>query len=400
MDIISVIVPVYNAENYLSVCIESIINQSYRNLEIIIVDDGSTDNSGIIADSYAKMDNRVRTVHTENHGLVSARKKGVENAHGEYVAFVDSDDYIECGLYENWYGLIVANQAEMVADGCVICYQDGNMIYKKNLIATGYYNRSDIEEIVTYIMFDDDNNSPVVFQSIWSKLFKRELLSEIICDVDERITMGEDAAVVYNYILKADSMVVCNECLYHYMIHENSMTTGINPKIFEQIYYFYRYMKKRFEEYPENYNLNNQLQKYLIHLIETGLRNNFDIYLSWVCEWDMYEVARLTHKKLILYGAGRRGKTIYDLLSSINPLCIVAVVDKQPEKSFMDDSVEVQQISQIENMEFDYIIIAVANETVAKEIKNNLVKTVNPEKILWIRPIERKWYKKITFGRS
>ena len=98
---ISIIVPVYNIEKYISECIESIINQTYKNLQIILVDDGSTDKSGIICDEYARKDTRINVIHQKNGGLVSARKSGLRNVEGEFVGFVDGDDYIEPDMYEN-----------------------------------------------------------------------------------------------------------------------------------------------------------------------------------------------------------------------------------------------------------------------------------------------------------
>ena len=97
---ISVIIPIYNVEKYLEKCIQSIINQTYRNLEIILVDDGSTDSSGEIADKYKKLDNRVKVIHKINGGLSDARNKGCEIATGEYISFIDSDDYIDLNMYE------------------------------------------------------------------------------------------------------------------------------------------------------------------------------------------------------------------------------------------------------------------------------------------------------------
>ena len=97
---ISVIIPIYNVEKYLEKCIQSIINQTYRNLEIILVDDGSTDNSGEIADKYKKIDNRIKVIHKINGGLSDARNKECEIATGEYISFIDSDDYIDLNMYE------------------------------------------------------------------------------------------------------------------------------------------------------------------------------------------------------------------------------------------------------------------------------------------------------------
>ena len=115
--LISVIVPVYNVENYLPRCLDSIINQTYTNLEILLVDDGATDNSGKLCDEYAQKDNRIRVFHKENGGVSSARNMGLDNATGEYIAFVDSDDYIDKCMYEIMLNSSVQNNADIVVCG-------------------------------------------------------------------------------------------------------------------------------------------------------------------------------------------------------------------------------------------------------------------------------------------
>lgn len=398
MDLISVVIPVYNTEAYLEKCIESIINQTYPELEIIIVDDGSTDNSGRIADKYAQTDTRITVIHIENHGSVRARKIGVENAHGKYVAFVDSDDYISLNMYYDWHELIVEHQADMVAGGYTYI-QNGCEYKKENLLAEGCYAGEYLTNIISFIMYDEERDTPALRQSMCSKLFVKELLQNIICNVDDRITWGDDAAVVYNYILHAESIVVSNACLYHYLIHEGSMCNKENPRVFEQIYYFQEYMRNCFAGYDSRFRLQEQLQKYLLHFMEMGLRNNFHITYKTIVEYNMLEIAKLTHKKLVLYGAGKRGKYLYNLFSSINSDCIVAVADKNPENK-MIGQIEVIPPSALADLDFDYIVIAVAREITVEEIKIELLEMIASEKIIWVRPIVRKGLKQIVFDKS
>lgn len=117
MDKISVIVPIYNVEKYLNKCIDSIVNQTYKNLEIILIDDGSTDGSGDICDEYAGRDMRIKVFHQENKGVVAARKVGIKNATGEYIGFVDGDDYIDSNMFAELYHLINKKEADIVSSG-------------------------------------------------------------------------------------------------------------------------------------------------------------------------------------------------------------------------------------------------------------------------------------------
>lgn len=114
---ISIIVPIYNVEKYVRQCIESIINQTYKNLQIILVDDGSTDTSGLICDEYASIDDRIEVIHKKNGGLVTARKIGLQKAKGEYIGFVDGDDYIDDNMYESLLGYILKKDVDMVHTG-------------------------------------------------------------------------------------------------------------------------------------------------------------------------------------------------------------------------------------------------------------------------------------------
>ena len=169
--LLSVIVPIYNVESYLPRCLKSIINQTYRNLEIICVDDGSTDNSGVIAEEYAKRDKRIKVIHKENGGLVSARKAGVLNASGEYLTYVDSDDWIEQTMYEDLLFLAKKEDADIVTSGDIRDYGTYN-VEEPEYVQPGVYRDEKIlklksEMISTKFFFRKNISTHVV-----DKIFK------------------------------------------------------------------------------------------------------------------------------------------------------------------------------------------------------------------------------------
>ena len=168
---ISIIVPIYNIQQYVGTCIKSIINQSYKNLQIILVDDGSTDFSGRICDSYKLIDNRIEVIHQKNLGLVEARKSGLRMARGEYIGFVDGDDYIDENMYECLFKYILKEDADMVHTG-YFCSNENEISSKVDFntefISLEQHRKKLINDILNY----DVNIEP----SIWSKLFKRELI--------------------------------------------------------------------------------------------------------------------------------------------------------------------------------------------------------------------------------
>ena len=133
-DLISVIIPVYNVDKYLERCIDSVIVQTYSNLEIILVDDGSNDDSGIICDRYAKFDDRIKVIHKKNGGVSSARNEGIKYCNGKYIGFVDSDDYIDSTMYEYLYNLLISNDADISCCDFFIINEGKNIGNYKKII--------------------------------------------------------------------------------------------------------------------------------------------------------------------------------------------------------------------------------------------------------------------------
>ncbi len=209
--LISVIVPVYNVEKYLNQCVESIVNQTYRNLEIILVDDGSPDNCPQMCDDWAKKDAHIRVIHKENGGVSSARNAGLDVCKGEYIAFVDSDDWLESDMYET--------MVSQIKDNCLIVCEytksicaDADFV-KKN--ETVYFKRTEFSALLS----NGRINSP------FNKLYKQNQLNNIRFHKD--ISLGED--LLFNLEVlqssKADILFI-SEPLYHYRCEEkNTLST-------------------------------------------------------------------------------------------------------------------------------------------------------------------------------
>lgn len=222
-DLISIIVPIYNVESYLTKCIESIINQTYKKLEIILVDDGSPDNCGRICDDYAKKDNRVVVIHKQNGGLSDARNAGIEIMKGQYVGFVDSDDWIEPDMYEILLRNLKKFNAEMsfggVADDLVT---DGGV----TTVKVSDYGKEPFAESERDAMKRYFCGS----WAAWDKLYKAELFEDVRYPVGE---INEDEAIVLQLLSKCNRVCYTNQIFYHYMKRENSKSitsTGWNRK--------------------------------------------------------------------------------------------------------------------------------------------------------------------------
>jgi glycosyltransferase involved in cell wall biosynthesis len=213
---ISVIVPVYNVEKYLNKCVDSILRQTFRNIEIILVDDGSTDNSGRLCDEYLKIDERIRVFHKKNGGVSSARNYGLERATAPYFGFVDSDDYIAEDMYEVLYNNLKRENADM------------SMCYWYNVYSGGRTPHADIAEN-HYLVVDRQEAIRLAMEGrlasvhVWNKLYRRELFDTVKYPEGK---INEDAFVIVDLLDLCDKIVLTTERKYCHVHRENSVMTG------------------------------------------------------------------------------------------------------------------------------------------------------------------------------
>ncbi len=227
--LISVIVPVYKVEKYLHNCLDSIINQSYTNLEIILIDDGSPDNCGKICDEYAEKDFRVVVIHQKNSGVSHARNVGIDVAKGDYIGFVDSDDYIE----PNFFELLITNALNHNADisycGIKLIQPDGKVEDRFN---TGKSSLKKVEDIINGYFFNEEIKEHMYSQC--NKVFKKEILEFL--RYNENYALGEDILFMFEAIGRCERIYSEDKTLYHYLRRENSaMTSSFSDKRMDYI---------------------------------------------------------------------------------------------------------------------------------------------------------------------
>lgn len=213
--LISVILPIYNVELYLKECIESVIHQTYRNLEIILVDDGSTDNSSEICDSYLKVDDRIKVIHKKNGGLSDARNVGIDASNGEYIALIDSDDLVHCQFIEDLYH--VCAESNLLVSACrYVDFTDSkditNSTNNSKSVLTG---RNYIKSIY------EGSNVKYGFVA-WNKLYHRSLFNKIKYPVGR---IYEDTFTTYKLLLEAENVGLIDSELYYYRIRSESIMT-------------------------------------------------------------------------------------------------------------------------------------------------------------------------------
>ena len=226
--LISVIVPVYNVEIYLRRCVDSILTQSYQNLEIILIDDGSTDFSGRICDEYAQKDKRIVVVHKQNGGVSSARNFGIEKSRGEYICFIDSDDIVEPDMIEIMLQPMLRKDVDLSCCLLDVVEIDG---FHRNLSKgrCGFFSNEEvIEQFFTNQFIKDQMYGP------YNKLFKASLLKNIRF---KQFRLGEDILFVFETLLHCRKIFVGEKIGYHYMHRENSaMTSVFSKKRLDYIY--------------------------------------------------------------------------------------------------------------------------------------------------------------------
>lgn len=268
---ISVIVPVYKVENYLRQCLDSLAAQTLDDIEIIIVDDGSPDGCPEICDEYAAKDARMKVVHKQNGGLLSARKAGVAASSGDYIGFVDGDDWVEPETFMNMHNAIIKYSPDMVLSDFLCDY--GDCIEPSDqCFEEGFYDRARLEsEIFPKMLFDGRFYRFGVNPNCWSKLVKRELIEKNLSPVDERIRMGEDAAFIYPCILDSQSITCVKTPTYHYRITEQSMSNAYDERLKDIILLPYKRLKEKNAE--SDFDISSQLDYYLLYMVNFLLRN-------------------------------------------------------------------------------------------------------------------------------
>lgn len=380
---ISVIVPVYKIEAYLPKCIESILDQSFTDFELILVDNGSPDNCPLICDEYAKKDARIKAVHKEHGELLSGRKEGLRNANGKYVAYIDGDDWVDKFYLDILFKLAEVNDSDLVVTGHFREF-DGK-IETIRPPYTGVFEEDEIKSsILPKAMYNGAFCEHEISTYVWSKLFKRELLNKVLFEVPEDIVMGEDAAITYTYLSISKKLTISRIPLYYYRQRHDSILKSIKNTTIE----FYRlgllknFLEIKLSPFLNIENLNTQILYYLYSLIlvrSGGLIHD----ASGNVIFNPFLKAK-RNSRVIIYSSGSFGQHLLSSNYKSNFFQIVKWIDLDFHEMSIGDNF-VKPFSSIVNTEFDFFIIATINPSAFKSIKEELVLMgVDSQKIVQI----------------
>ncbi len=375
---LSVVIPVYNSEKYLKRTLDSVLGQTFPVYEIICVDDGSTDGSLEVLKDYADKERRVKVIHKQNGGPTSTRKKGLSEAEGTHIAFLDSDDFIEPEMYEELMALALACDADLVTSGFIRDYGN-NITVNDEHMKKGVYTRDSLEAEVLSALIDKTSFYRTgISPSLCNKIFKTDKLRSVQMNIDDRILMWEDDAVVYPYLFRSHTVAVSGKSYYHYCIRETGsmMSMKASPDLEASMDILLKHLEREFQN-AEKPGLDLMKQ---YHILKAS-------YLIMKCPEKilkyekevLYPFGRIKQDdRILLYGAGKLGVELKTYLEE-HGFAVVGWADKSAVRP------GVVRPGEIHKLTFDYVIITVLIADVVQQIREDLQKIGVPkQKILFV----------------
>lgn len=387
---VSIILPIYNTEQYLRRCLDSVRNQTLEDIEIICVDDGSTDKSVKILDEYAQKDSRIKVLHKKNEGLVAARKSGIRAATGIYTGYVDSDDWIDPDMYECLYQAALSTNTDLVTCGYFL---EGNYttIHLDN-VEEGFYCENKMSYLRDNTIYRLERKETGIRGGLWCKLFKTEMLKKVQSSIPNDISIAEDKVCLLRYILECSSAYVLKKPLYHWCIRADSMSHESKNTYLLKVQSVYDYLATLYKHPNFSEFMRRQAEIYLVELLFLGINKRMGFQnrnMVWI---DPYWLDQLPENaRIILYGAGELGEKYRKQMKIRPDLKFLFCVDENYKKlSGKEFPVEMPQ--KIAGSDFDYIVITIKNRERAMQIKKELLEqNIREEKIVWCEQPEAYW---------
>lgn len=380
--ILSVIVPVYNAVQYLEECVESILKQKYLSLEIILVDDGSVDQSGAICDLLSERNICVTTLHIKNGGITKARLTGVRASCGEWITFIDADDWIGENAYRD---ISFENNCDVVVTGICRYFDEKKFIMQMPYFKEGLYDKKKIiNEIIPIMLWNPRQGTWALDPSLCTKIFRREIILKWLEEASQvGSNYGEDSIVIFPMILQAESVRIINRIYYfHRQRVEGEIPSYIkNEEYILKLHNVYTYLSSQFKKMGYGDIMRSQLDCFYIDSVELKKRcYEYPVPKFAAC----FPIDRIPQKsKVILYGAGKLGRQ-YQRQNLVYHFCnIVLWVDTKYE-NYQENDVKIENPDNIKRTIFDYVLVAIDNYYIAKDIVVYLKQLgVKQEQIVW-----------------
>lgn len=381
-DLISVIVPIYRVEAYLEQCIQSIRNQTYRNLEIILVDDGSDDQCPQICDRHAQEDGRIKVIHKTNGGLDSARKAGILEASGKYVGYVDGDDWIDPEMYTRLFFYMNQYQVEIVESGVIDSYVNTSKKRVSYLEEGCYLGKNFIEQVERKLLYSGVFFEHGITPYLVTKLFLKERI--IKYQMMEGLTniIHDDTMVSLPCIAEARKIYISHECYYHYRVRIDSLKRECRKDEVPNLINCYSDFYERFNGTLLSTEKDKQIQYYAMYWLLYKAPYIFDNTDTQEFLTPFGEFSKKS--RIVLYGAGAAGIHLEDYIQSVKDSSLVCWADKNYKE--LPCTMGVVDPKEILQYEYDYVVIAIMRESAVQSAKKDLTKLGVPkEKIMWIK---------------
>lgn len=374
--VLSIVIPIYNSEKYLRQCLDSIINQSYKDYELILVDDGSEDNSRLICREYCKYDN-VKLVENKHEGLFRTRKIGVEESKGEYITFVDSDDFVS----ENSYSMAeqgMKNGIDAILFDIYRYYYQQEIVYDSCHLEDRIYNKDDIEKtIYPNMIWDNNSNRFGVDPSLCSKIIKASLIKQVYNSIEDiHFEYGEDSVITFPMLVKAESIQIIHKAYYYHRQRLGGQLANYiaDSEFIDNTYSLYKLLSK---EMDSNSIFQKQIDLFYVYSVALVKRQYGlgDPPCDSIFPFDRVPKG----KKIIIYGAGAVGKLYYRQVRSIDYCEVVLWADRK----YKELGEEVSSPELISQVEYDYVVIAIDSKFTSKQIYEYLINCgVSPKQII------------------
>lgn len=364
--LISIIVPIYNVGAYLFQCVQSLTRQTYQSLEIILVNDGSTDSCPEICEYFRKTDDRIKVINQANSGLVNARKTGIHQASGEFIVFVDGDDWLDLTYIESLINLQMMNQVDLVIPSH---YREFMGIRTKmhNPQPIGIYDRPDIQaSIFPQLISLPPFYQPSIFTYSWGKLYKKELVTQPQLQTPSNLVMGEDAAVVYPVIAACQRLMISDIAGYNYRQRPNSIlkTTHSLSDELSKLALLRTHLWRQLQAYT-SFDFRKQLDDFILAyaMIRTGcfFADPQFIPLTQISS------AIPKNSKICLYNSGSFGQQMYKSIQKSKYYEIVAWLDEDYQESQLM-GLPIVAPQSIQAFDYDFVVIAILDPVRVSEI--------------------------------
>ena len=380
-DLISIIVPIYRVERYLEQCILSIRNQTYRNLEIILVDDGSDDLCPQICEEHARDDERIKVIHKTNGGIDSARKAGISIARGKYIGYVDGDDWIESNMYEQLLSFAWQYEVDVVESGVIDSWTDREKIRTPYLPEGCYKDEDFVEKVEPRILYAGAFFQYGIAPYLWSKLFLKEKLIKYQMVEDLTNIIHNDTMVSLPCMAESKKVYVSHNCYYHYRVRTDSLKRKCRLNEAANLLKCYPEFYTRFKGTVLCTENDMQIKYYTIYWLLYRALEIFDQPHTDYFLMPFGEIKK--DARIVLYGAGSAGIHLENYVRNVEGSNIVCWIDHN--YGSLQDTLNVKNPKDIIKYSYDYVIISILRENAVKSARKELISLGVPEKkILWI----------------